>query len=170
MALKCRLCGTEYIHDREICHKCEDKAIRSGLNIRGEQHHKWRCDTFLDSNGLIFGCNLEKGRTHSLKMIECPKCGVEYSYGRSICHTCEENSLPFGKIFKPVQRTYRWNCNTAMTCFELITSEVETIETIVTEQSHREELKRTDYKWNEISAINFNNTAIDRKKGLLIYE
>jgi hypothetical protein len=133
------------------------------------QHHKWRCDT-IESNRKVFGCNLEKGRTHNVKLIECPKCGVEYSYGRSICHTCGEEPLPFGKIFKPVQRTYRWNCNTAMACLDLLSSELESIETIVTEPSHKEELKRTDYKWNEISAIKYNNRSTDRKKGLLVYE
>ena len=168
MSLKCQFCGKELLYDRKICQSCEDRAISSGLRFQDD--HKWRCDNFLDSSGLAFGCNLDKSKLISLKMIKCFECGEEYSYGRNIYHNCEGKSLTFGKIFEPAQKTYRWNCNTAMTCLDLMTSEVDRIETIVKEPPHLEKLEKTDYKWNEISTIQYNKIEIDRKKGLLIYE
>jgi len=44
-------------------------------------------------------------------VIRCPKCGIEYSYGRNICHICEDHSIFFGALFKENRRDYQWNCN-----------------------------------------------------------
>ena len=170
MLLKCKLCGAEYSYDSEICHACEEKAINSNLRSQDGDHHKWRCDTFLESNRLAFGCNLDKSKLIGLKLIECPDCGEKYSYGRHILHNCKDNSISFGKIFEASQRTYRWNCNTAMACLDTLTSEIESIETIVERKPHREKLGRTDYKWNEISTVQYKNIEIERKNGPLIYE
>jgi hypothetical protein len=164
MSLKCQFCGKEYLHDRKICRSCEEKAITSGLSIQGGNDHKWRCDNFLGPRGLPFGSNLSKCNETGVKLIECPKCGVEYSYGRSICHTCEGTSLPFGKIFEPLQRTYRWNCNAAMACMELLSSDLGTVETIIKETPHREKLEKDNYEWNIITSIKYNNNQIDERK------
>ncbi|MFX0048751.1 MAG: hypothetical protein ACFE8G_11365 [Candidatus Hermodarchaeota archaeon] len=43
-------------------------------------------------------------------IIRCPECGLEYSYGRNICHVCERNTILFGAIFKGPRQTYQWNC------------------------------------------------------------
>lgn len=47
-------------------------------------------------------------------IIKCPKCGIEYSYGRNICHICEDHLILFGAFFKGNRREYQWNCNTIM--------------------------------------------------------
>ena len=44
-------------------------------------------------------------------IIRCPECGLEYSYGRNICHVCESNTILFGAIFKEPRQTYKWNCD-----------------------------------------------------------
>lgn len=170
MSLKCQFCGKDLIYDRKVCHSCEEKAISSGLHSQDDKDHRWRCDNFLGHNTLPFGSNLGKFNQSRLKMIECPECGEEFSYGRHICHICNGNLLPFGKIFNSVQKTYTWNCNTAIACLDILTSDIGTVETVVKESPHREKLEKTEYKWNEISAINYNDIDIDRKKGLLVYE
>lgn len=164
MSLKCQFCGKEYLHDRKICRSCEEKAISSGLNSQDRNDHRWRCDNFLEQNALPFGSNLGKCNEPGLKLIECPKCGEEYSYGRTICHTCEGTSVPFGKIFEPVQRTYRWNCNTVMACIELLASDLHTVETIIKDTPHREKLEKENYEWNIFSSIKFNNVQNTERK------
>jgi hypothetical protein len=59
--LKCHLCGKEYYHDGKVCHVCEE-AVNKGLLSRGGlDTKKWRCDNFLELEGLPFGCNLDYG-------------------------------------------------------------------------------------------------------------
>jgi len=60
MPLKCQICGKEYLQDGKICHTCEETAITSGLSSQDGNYRKWRCDNFIELNGLVFGSNLEK--------------------------------------------------------------------------------------------------------------
>ncbi|MFX0155874.1 MAG: Lrp/AsnC family transcriptional regulator [Candidatus Hodarchaeota archaeon] len=44
-------------------------------------------------------------------MVTCPKCGEEYSLGRTICHSCcEEFSIEHGVIFNDDRQDRPWNC------------------------------------------------------------
>lgn len=168
--LKCPLCGKEYLHDMKVCHNCESTANNS-LNHRYESNtNKWRCDNFLEVSNIAFGSNVDDRVNSRSKMIKCFDCGEEYSYGRRILHICKTGSIPFGRLFETECTTHKWNCDTTMACFELLENELDTIETIVKEIPREEILERTDYKWNEISTIKFNNSEVDRKKGLLVYE
>jgi len=152
MSLKCPLCGVKYSYDRKICHTCEETAINSNLASQDGRHdNKWRCDNFLEVNCLAFGSSVNTRSELSSKMIECPECGVEYSYGRIIFHTCEHNSIPFGKLLGPDFKARKWNCDTAIACTKLLTSE-------------------TEYEWNKFSSIKYNKERLDGKKNLLIYE
>ena len=45
-------------------------------------------------------------------IIKCSRCGLEYSYGRNICHICKNNSIFFGALFKGDRQEYQWNCIT----------------------------------------------------------
>ncbi|MFX0081869.1 MAG: hypothetical protein ACFE94_08960 [Candidatus Hodarchaeota archaeon] len=170
MPLKCQICGKEYLYDGKICHSCEESAITSGLTSREGYEHKWRCDNFIEPNGLVFGSNLNKRREFTLKLIECPECGEKYSYGRKICHVCEGNLLPFGTLFDSDRKARRWNCETVLACIEILSSNLDTTETIVKDVPHLEKLEKTDYKWNQVSTIKYNNEQIDGKNKLLIYE
>ncbi|MFW9880649.1 MAG: hypothetical protein ACFFG0_46875 [Candidatus Thorarchaeota archaeon] len=170
MPLKCQICGKEYLYDGKICHTCEESAIISGLTSQNRKERKWRCDNFIELNGLVFGSNLNKRREVGLKPIECPECGEMYSYGRKIWHTCEGNSLPFGRLFESDHKPRRWNCDTAMACIELLTSDLDTVEFIVKDKSHIEKLEKTEYEWNQFTTIKYNNEQIDGKNKLLIYE
>ncbi|MFX0074011.1 MAG: hypothetical protein ACFE96_01105 [Candidatus Hermodarchaeota archaeon] len=51
-------------------------------------------------------------------IIKCPECGLEYSYGRNICHICERNTILFGSIFIGPRQTYQWNCESQFGCKE----------------------------------------------------
>jgi hypothetical protein len=166
MSLKCPICGREYLHDRKICQTCEETAINSSVSHSGRDVKKWRCDNFLELKSLPFGCNLDSGKEVGPKMIECPECGVEYSYGRKISHTCNNNSVTFGKIFELEHRGHKWNCDTAMTCMELLASDIDSAETIVGVTSRFEKLETNDYKWNDLKL----NIEIDVKRNHLIYE
>ena len=148
MPLKCQICGKEYLYDGKICHTCEETAITSGLNSQYGNYRKWRCDNFIELNGLVFGSNRKE-----LKLIECPECGEKYSYGRKICHICE------GKIFEPAYKARRWNCDTAMACVELLASDLDTVKSFVKEVPHLEKLENNKYSWNI-----FNNIQINERK------
>jgi len=45
-------------------------------------------------------------------LIKCPNCGAEYSYGRIICHLCDNSIIFFGTIFGKKRKNYQWNCDT----------------------------------------------------------
>ena len=100
--------------------------------------------------------------------IKCNECGEEYSYGRHIYHTCGSNSMPFGKIFEKECQVRKWNCDTAMACVELLSSDIHTIESIVESVPRVEKLENTEYKWNNIKALS--SIHMDEKKNLLVYE
>lgn len=44
-------------------------------------------------------------------MVVCPKCGKEYSLGRTIYHKCEGFSIHHGVICCGPQERYPWNCS-----------------------------------------------------------
>ena len=44
-------------------------------------------------------------------IIKCPDCGIENSYGRNLCHVCNENKFFFGAIFNEPRKAYKWNCD-----------------------------------------------------------
>ncbi|MHA2131591.1 MAG: hypothetical protein ACW99L_16620, partial [Promethearchaeota archaeon] len=147
MSLKCQLCGKEIYHDRKVCHQCEDSAEKSRLHVQdGRHNNKWRCDNFLELNSLVFGSNLTIKTDLGSKLIECAECGEEYSYGRNVIHTCENNVIPFGKIFGTNYKARKWNCDDAKGCMELSTTKLETIEPIV-EVHNSENLEKIEYNW-----------------------
>ncbi len=166
MSLKCHLCGKEIYHDRKICQTCEETANNSSLSHSGIDTKKWRCDNFLELKSLPFGCNLDLGVEIGPKMIECPECGEEYSYGRTISHSCKKNSITFGKIFELDHRGLKWNCDTAMASTELLGSDLNLINILVEETPRFEKLEITDYKWNAPRL----NIQIHVKKNHLISE
>ena len=114
MPLKCQICGKEYLYDRKICHTCEETANISGLSSQDGNYRKWRCDNFIELNGLVFGSNLEK------------------------------------------RKARRWNCETAVACIDLLTSNLNTVESIVEEVPHLEKLENNEYSQNIINNIQIN--------------
>ena len=165
MSLKCPICGKEYLHDRKVCHKCEESAVDSGLNAIEK---RWSCDNFLESRSIAFGSKASVPIQGKPIMIKCKECGVEYSYGRHICHTCGTHSIPFGKLFENEYKVRKWNCDTTMACVELVSSELHTIESIVEHIPRVEKLEKSEYKWNNIRSNS--HFQVDEKKNLLIYE
>lgn len=166
MSLKCHLCGKEIYHDRKICQICEETAINSSLPHSGREIKKWRCDNFLELKSFPFGCNLDSGVEVGPKMISCPECGEEYSYGRKISHTCHKNSIAFGKIFELEHHGHNWNCDTGMACMDSLASNLNSVESIVAKNLHFEKLETTGYKENDLRL----KIEIDVKKNHLIYE
>ncbi len=55
-------------------------------------------------------------------IIKCKNCGIKYSYGRNICHTCGDNTLFFGAIFGEDESERKWNC---AECIESLIEEPE---------------------------------------------
>jgi hypothetical protein len=159
MALRCQLCGAELKYDCKICHNCEQIAVDKGLR----NDKKWRCDIFLELPGLPFGSNLGSSVLEPTKAIVCPDCGEHYSYGRIIYHKCQHNSIPFGKVFETECSILNWNCDTSMACTELLSTELPTVNSVLT--SHRVEiLANSEDIVNEYVGIH------DENKSLLIYE
>ena len=109
-------------------------------------------------------------------MNKCPHCGEEYSYGRNICHICEDNSLPFGKIFDQQGNVHKWNCGASLACAELLESDLDSIKSFWNEAPNAttkiEVNEHNAHKWNCESFERFNNIHTDEKKPEipLIYE
>ncbi|MHA2283362.1 MAG: hypothetical protein ACXAC5_21185 [Promethearchaeota archaeon] len=164
MSLKCHICGKEYYHDGKICHTCEETANNSSLSHSGVATKKWRCDNFLELDGLPFGCNLDLGVELRPKMIECPECGDRYSYGRRISHTCTSNSITFGKIFELETQGHKWNCDNAMACLDLLKSNLDTVGSIAEDMDHNEKLENYENNWNILTTIRFDKTEMNEKK------
>lgn len=93
-------------------------------------------------------------------MIKCPACKTVYSYGRFICHNCEDNSLYFGKIFEKKQKVYKWNCNTTIISMELMKRELKSIESIIEKSAKFDLKKKKHYEWNCDYTMKFNNIQI----------
>ncbi len=93
-------------------------------------------------------------------MIKCPACKAIYSYGRFICHDCEENSIYFGKIFENKQKIYKWNCNTSIISMELMKRELKSIESIIEKSTKFDLKKNKHYEWNCDYTMKFNNIQI----------
>jgi len=105
-------------------------------------------------------------------MIKCPVCESEYSYGRFICHDCENNSIVFGKIFEKEQKLYKWNCNTSIICMELMNRELKSIESIIKTAPNIELKENKRYEWNCDYTMKFNDLQMNGRKfnPLHIYE
>ncbi|MFX1494203.1 MAG: hypothetical protein ACFFBZ_07980 [Promethearchaeota archaeon] len=103
-------------------------------------------------------------------VIKCPKCGIEYSYGRNICHICEDHLLFFGTLFNKDRREYQWNCNSK------IISDVSPVNPPKSELLlNDEELlmeEKNSYEWNCDPALRVIQISFfDKKLGWnLVYE
>ncbi|MFX1411441.1 MAG: hypothetical protein ACFFA6_13905 [Promethearchaeota archaeon] len=106
-------------------------------------------------------------------LIRCPECEEKFSYGRKICHICKDNSIFFGKIFQEDKRDYKWNCNIAMTCYSLLTTELESIESRIGDISkiNQAEMKeQKEYDWNCKPTEKIFDEIDKEEEFLLIYE
>jgi hypothetical protein len=64
-------------------------------------------------------------------IIKCKECGIEYTYGRKICHVYGDNTLFFGAIFNDTRSGHKWNCSSGTECIEIITEKPELRESII---------------------------------------
>jgi len=105
-------------------------------------------------------------------IIKCPECGIEYSYGKKICHICGNTTILFGSIFFPSQKFRNWNC------FNKNCNSSDTIEDIgkfeiKSEEKNNKEIITRDisrHKWNCFDCVEPIN-EVDRKINLeYIYE
>ena len=64
-------------------------------------------------------------------IIKCKDCGIEYSYGRNICHMCGDNTLFFGAIFGDDRIERKWNYASGAECIEILLEEPELHESII---------------------------------------
>ena len=64
-------------------------------------------------------------------IIKCENCGIEYSYGRNVCHKCGDNTLFFGAIFREERTEHKWSCASGMDCIEILTEKPELSESII---------------------------------------
>ena len=64
-------------------------------------------------------------------IIKCPDCGLEYSYGRNICHVCGDNPIFFGAMFNGERTNYKWNCVNGNECIDISMEERNMHESII---------------------------------------
>jgi hypothetical protein len=60
-------------------------------------------------------------------MVKCPECGIEYSLGRKIIHSCNKFRIEHGTIWCSDRKELPWNCDPIA---KRIESNVERIEFI----------------------------------------
>ncbi|MFW9820656.1 MAG: hypothetical protein ACFFE5_13685, partial [Candidatus Thorarchaeota archaeon] len=77
-------------------------------------------------------------------MIKCPDCGLEYSYGRNICHICDDNTILFGSIFKEPRKAYNWNCRTNNGCVEHSLEDSNLSKAVINVLPERKDVKITE--------------------------
>jgi hypothetical protein len=61
-------------------------------------------------------------------IIQCPDCGIEYSYARNFCHICGASPLFFGTMLNGVRTDHRWNCAIRIGCVDILLEQPEIIE------------------------------------------
>jgi len=64
-------------------------------------------------------------------IIKCKDCGIEYTYGRSICHVCGDKTLFFGAIFNKERSEHSWNCESGAEYIEILAGESKLHESIL---------------------------------------
>jgi hypothetical protein len=58
-------------------------------------------------------------------IYKCPECGIEYSYGRNLCHVCNDNTIFFGSLFTK-RNPHKWNCEDTLECIDKLEQRSET--------------------------------------------
>ena len=53
----------------------------------------------------------KKGVNKMRYTVKCPYCGLEYSLGRKIYHSCESHEICHGIIWEKDCVSRPWNCN-----------------------------------------------------------
>jgi hypothetical protein len=61
-------------------------------------------------------------------IIKCPDCGIEYSYGRNLCHVCSDTPLFFGTMLNGDRTEHIWNYANRSGCVDILLEQPEIIE------------------------------------------
>ena len=101
-------------------------------------------------------------------IIKCPRCGIEYSYGRNICHICETNSIFFGALFKGDRQEYQWNSTIKVKNFRFNHELLNPHHELNTEDADLIMQEIHTHKWNCNPALKVNKTSFPNIK--LSYE
>ena len=97
-------------------------------------------------------------------MIKCPNCEEVNSYGRFICHDCENNLIYFGQIFERQQKVYKWNCNTPLIHIRLMKHELRSIKSLIKSVPDIELKESIPYEWNCNYSTRFNPIQMNGRK------
>jgi hypothetical protein len=81
---------------------------------------------------------------------KCPECGIEYSYGRYICHSCNDSAIFSGVLLNESNTEYAWNCLSGMGS---MTSHQEEKRVMPRDNIMPKNEKRVRRKWNLESKI-----------------
>jgi hypothetical protein len=108
-------------------------------------------------------------------LVKCPSCGIEYSYGRKICHICKDHTLYHGKIFMEEVSYHVWNCNFVPKLGDTNNRRLDSLnfKTITNKNNNDFRIEeRTPYDWNCDSALKFNHYPLNEKQAncILMYE
>lgn len=97
-------------------------------------------------------------------MIRCPECGIEYSYGRNLCHACENKTIFHGSIFFEPRKEYAWNCS----CTDMQATRPSKKEFPSFLKNEQEEAIL--HPWNSLDSNRYELFSIIDKKSNLLYE
>jgi hypothetical protein len=97
-------------------------------------------------------------------MIKCPECGIEYSYGRNLCHACENKTIFHGSIFFEQRKEYAWNCN----CTDVKATKPSKKE-FPSFLKHEQE-ESILHPWNSLDSFSCELVPLLQRKSNLLYE
>jgi hypothetical protein len=97
-------------------------------------------------------------------MIRCPECGIEYSYGRNLCHACDNNIIFHGSIFFEQRKEYAWNCN----CTDIKATKPSKKE--FPSFLKQEQEITILHPWNSLDSFSYEFFPLIEKKSNLLYE
>lgn len=108
-------------------------------------------------------------------LVKCPSCGIEYSYGRKICHICKDHTLYHGTIFLEEISCHAWNCDFAPMLSETKIRRLDSLNLKSISNSDYNDLKseeRTCYNWNCNTTLRYNHYPLNEKQisCILMYE
>lgn len=106
-------------------------------------------------------------RLETEMIIKCPKCGIEYSYGRNICHICEDHFIFFGAFFKGNRQEYQWNCDTKILSTDSKYSHFKSKDKMDLENVELIMEQKRSYEWNCDPVLRVMHNSLHDKK--LVY-
>jgi hypothetical protein len=105
-------------------------------------------------------------------IIKCSECGIEYSYGRNICHKCDNKTIFFGSLLHQYRSYHNWNCEDSHVCLETPLTQIRGVQHIIDDNKNNEIIliETLHHKWNCSEELQLSDNELKRPSCLYMYE